>query len=361
MHNLTRLGQLLASSGVLLAGITQAAPVIDWDAFNGSAISQHVQPRYQQLAQQSQTLAETTAHWCQARNSDDFADVQHAFENSLQAWQGIQHVQFGPVQLLMRNYDIQFWPDRKGIIGRQLNDALQGPTAGTYDAEFFRHASVSIKGFPALERLFYDKGALQTLQQQPNACALASAISATLAKTAQALYSEWQTQSISTQEGTDDDEAAPSDLPDLSLDLLRSLVQSIDVIRDGKLLNVLGKDQASARLKRAENWRSGQSLRSIATNLEALQELYSGGGVNLDLILREQGATAEADEIGALFSQARSQLEGMPDDFAPALQNASTYAQLRAVSVTLKALDEALYNAMPSINAQLGFNSRDGD
>lgn len=172
MHSFTRLAQLLAGSGLLLAGLSQAATPIDWDAFNASVISGHIQPRYQQLTQQSQTLAGSTAHWCETRSSDDFNQLQQAFEDSLQAWQGIQHVQFGPVQLLMRNYGIQFWPDRKGIIGRQLEEALQGPAAGNYDADFFRHASVSIKGFPALERLFYGEGALPRLQQQPNALSL---------------------------------------------------------------------------------------------------------------------------------------------------------------------------------------------
>ncbi|ANG61020.1 hypothetical protein A8C75_00150 [Marinobacterium aestuarii] len=361
MHSSSRLTQLLAGSSLLLTGLTQAATPIDWDAFNASAISGHIQPRYQQLALQSQTLADTSAHWCETRSSADFPQLRQAFEASLQAWQGIQHVQFGPVQLLMRNYGIQFWPDRKGIIGRQLKEALQGPDAGNYDADFFRHASVSIKGFPALERLFYDAGALPRLQQQANACALAIAISTELANTAQAMHSEWQTPDFAGQATEDDDEVSSLGLPDLSLELLRSLVQPIEVIRDSKLELVLGNDQPAARLQRAENWRSGQSLRSLNTNLTALQALYAEGTPSLDLILREQGASAQADQISGLFSQARSQLEAVPGDFATALQDADSYAQLKAVSATLKELDHALYNAMPAINAQLGFNSRDGD
>nr|WP_067289117.1 imelysin family protein [Marinobacterium profundum] len=361
MHSFTRLAQLLAGSGLLLAGLSQAAAPIDWEAFNASTISGHIQPRYQQLALQSQTLADTTAHWCETRSSDDFNQVQQAFENSLQAWQGIQHMQFGPVQLLMRNYGIQFWPDRKGIIGRQLNEALQRPEPGNYDADFFHHASVSIKGFPALERLFYDEDALTRLQQQPNACALAIAISTELANTAQAIHSEWQTPAVADQGAEDDGEGASLGLPDLSLELLRSLVQPVEIIRDSKLELVLGNYQPAARLQRAENWRSGQSLRSLNTNLAALQALYTEGAPSLDLILRQQDASAQADQISALFSQARSQLDAVPGNFATALQDADNYTQLKALSVTLKELDHALYNAMPAINAQLGFNSRDGD
>jgi uncharacterized protein len=360
MPKITRPGPLLAASGLLLAGLAQAAPAIDWDAFNSSTINGHILPRYQQLAQHSQALADTTVHWCESRSAGDFPAVQRAFDQSLQAWQGIQHVQFGPVQLLMRNYGIQFWPDRKGITGRQLQEALQGPGAGTYDAEFFRHASVSIKGYPALERLFYDEGALQTLQNEPHSCALAGAISTQLAQTTQAILDEWQTEPR-TDPGNDGEEGTASDLPDLSLDLLRSLVQPVEVIRDTKLERVLGDHQPAARLQRAENWRSAQSLRSIATNLAALQELYGAGQPSLDQILREQGAQAQAEQISSLFSQARNQVEALPENFAMALHSADSYGQLKALSGTLKALDHALYDAMPALNAQLGFNSRDGD
>ncbi|MCP8688280.1 imelysin family protein [Marinobacterium sedimentorum] len=360
MHSFTRLAQLLAGSGLLLAGLSQAAAPIDWEAFNASTISGHIQPRYQQLAHQSQTLAETTAHWCNARSSDDFNQVQQAFENSLQAWQGIQHVQFGPVQLLMRNYGIQFWPDRKGITGRQLQAALNGPDAGQYDDAFFHQASISIKGFPALERLLYSTDALSQLQRHPHACALATAISTRLAQTGQELATEWQTLALDDQRSENDDGTTAS-VPDLSLNLLRALVQPVEVIRDSKLEAVLGEDQTGARLQRAENWRSGQSLASIASNLEALQDLYAGGEPSLDRILRTQGATAQADQIGALFTQARAQLAAVAGPLAVALENADSYGQLRALSATLKSLDEALYDAMPAIDAQLGFNSRDGD
>ncbi len=360
MPNITRLGQLLAGSGLLLAGLAQATPAIDWDAFNASIVNGHILPRYQQFAQHSQVLADTTVHWCESRSGDDFPALQRAFDHSLQSWQGIQHVQFGPVQLLMRNYGIQFWPDRKGITGRQLKEALQGSETGAYDAEFFRHASVSIKGYPALERLFYGEDALQALQNEPNACALASAISTELAHTAQAILVEWQTESR-VEQGGDEDEGMASDLPDLSLELLRSLVQPVEVIRDNKLELVLGKDHAAARLQRAEHWRSGQSLQSIKANLAALQELYGAGEPSLDQILRTQGAAPQADQISDLFSQARSQLETTPDTFAQALQDADSYGHLKSLSRTLKALDNALYDAMPAINAQLGFNSRDGD
>jgi predicted lipoprotein len=360
MYTLNQLGRLLAGSGLLLAGLVQAAPAIDWAAFNSSVISGHIQPRYQQLASQTQTLAQTSARWCESRDSSEFPAVQRAFDNSLQAWEGIQHVQFGPVQLLMRNYGIQFWPDRKGITGRQLQAALNGPDAGQYDDAFFHQASISIKGFPALERLFYGTDALSQLQQHPHACALATAISARLAQTSQELATEWQTVAFDDQHSENDDGTTTS-LPNLSLDLLRALVQPVEVIRDSKLDAVLGDDQAGSRLQRAENWRSGQSLTSITGNLEALQELYAGGDPSLDRILRGRDAAAQADRISALFSQARAQLDSIPVPFATALADAGSYGQLHALSATLKSLDQALYDAMPAIDAQLGFNSRDGD
>ncbi len=371
----SRISPWLAGSTLLFAGFLQAAPGPDWVEFNAGVLTEHIQPRYQRLAQRSQTLAETATLWCQARDAKTFPALQRAFDDSLQAWQGIQHVQFGPVQLLMRNYAIEFWPDRKGITDRQLQEALNGPSSAHYDAEFFRHASVSIKGYPALERLLYGDDALSQLQQHPGACALASAISVQLVQISEALSREWQTALPDMPGGAD--EEASGHLPALSLELLRTLVEPVELIRDSKLQRVLGADQVASRLHRAENWRSGQSLTSIATNLAALEDLYAARELSLDRILREQGAAELADQITALFAQARAEIRAVPGPLATALADVDSYTRLRALTTaladvdsytrlralttTLQSLDDALNNAMPAIDVQLGFNSRDGD
>jgi len=242
-----------------------------------------------------------------------------------------------------------------------LQAALQLPVDTPYDDEFFHQASISIKGLPALEQLLYREDALSALQGPGRDCQLTQAIANNVAQMTQGIYQDWQQgyeQMLTASSDGDDDEAV-SDIPELSVDLMKSLVEPIELIRDTKLRAVMGRGPEASYPHRAENWMSGRSLANIRANIEAAQRLYLGDEAGLDNLLRQAGQAPLADQISRQFEQIRHQLEPLGDSLSVALEQ--HYATLGELTDALKALNTSLNDAMLALNVQLGFNSRDGD
>ncbi|SEG84340.1 imelysin family protein [Marinobacterium lutimaris] len=358
---ITGAGAMFLLSGVLHSQIATANDV-DWSSYNRETIEQDILPAYARFAEQTEALQSTTAALCSAADAEHLQQAQDAFIAAQNAWQGISAVQFGPVQFLMRNYSIQYWPDRKSIGRRQLQSTLQMPADTQFDQEFFHQASVSIKGFPALEQLLFSEDALDKLNREGVDCRLTAAIATNVNEMAQGIYSDWQSSSeemLSQESSSDDDEESSSDVPELSVNLMKSLVEPIELIRDTKLLAVLGRGAEATYPHRAESWLSEQSLANIRTNLDAAHALYTGESAGLDQMLRAQGHGEIADQIEADFAQLNKELEPLGDSLVAALE--THYDELKTLTASLRKLDESLNSAMQVLGVQLGFNSRDGD
>ncbi len=346
----------LATTGlVLAAGLAHADTYQpDWPRFNHQAVQQHVLPRYAQLDTTATALAQSSAALCQAPTEQTLETTRAAWRDAMQAWQGIQHVQFGPVQFLMRNFGLEFWPDRKNIGARQLRQALASNQP--YDAEFFRHASVSIQGFPALERLLFSDNALERLQQG-RSCELAQATADHVAQVSHAIHQEWQAQAVEEFPLQQDSEVAA----ELAVELMASLVEPIEAIRDSKLIKPMGETASAAKPKLLESHRSGNSLANIRSNLAALDELYQGTEPSVDKLLQQAGASDLAQNIRLSFSNISQSLDQIQAPLKTAITQAESHAQLVSVTAQLKQLSEQLDSAMDVLGIQLGFNSRDGD
>lgn len=345
--------------GCLQGATAWAAPVEeDWAQWNQAVVEQHIVPRYQQLAESTAQLASAVAHHCAAPTQDALQQAQQRFKAALHDWQGIQHVQFGPVTTLMRNHSLQFWPDRKNIAARQLKEVLQADNR-TYDAAFFHAASISIKGFPALERLLFASEQSTLLSATSVECAYSVALSQHIADDAKAIRNDWQqeAQLIATAGEQDDYESHA----EAATELLKSLVEPLEAIRDNKLLKPLGDSASKMRWQKSESWRSGQSLANIQSNLDALTELYQGTTpVSVADLLVLADADALAKEISARFELAHDILSRVPPFTGTQVPTAARKPLLELAD-TLKGLQQALEEAMKTLDIQLGFNSRDGD
>ncbi len=346
----------LATTGlVLAAGLAHAdTPQPDWPRFNHQAVQQHVLPRYAQLDTTAAALAKSSAALCQTPTAQTLETTRAAWQDAMQAWQSIQHVQFGPVQFLMRNFGLEFWPDRKNIGARQLRQALASDQP--YDDEFFRHASVSIQGFPVLERLLFSEDALERLRQG-RSCELTQATAEHVAQVSHAIHQEWQAQATGEFPLQQDSEVAA----ELAVELMASLVEPIEAIRDSKLIKPMGNSAEAARPKLLESHRSGTSLANIRSNLAALNALYQGTEPSVDDLLLQAGAIDLAREIRLSFTNIDQSLAQVQAPLKTAITQPESRAQLVAVTSQLKQLSEQLDSAMDVLSIQLGFNSRDGD
>ncbi|WP_027853484.1 imelysin family protein [Marinobacterium litorale] len=356
---------VLAGSGgfFVLAGLLHTIPAnadaIGWNDYNRETVEQDILPAYQRLAEKASTLATATSELCRSTDETHLDSVHSAFSSTLYAWQGVSAIQFGPIQFLMRNYAIQYWPDRKSIGRRQLQSVLEMPADTRFDETFFHQASVSIKGLPALERLLYNDDALSQLQGPGLNCRLASAIANNVAEMTQSVANDWQQgyEAMLTVTPDDDEESGP--VPELSINLMKSLVEPVEMIRDTKLRAVMSRGPDATYPHRAESWMSEQSLANIRANLQAAHRLYTGESAGLDLMLKQQGHAELAEEIEQRFRQIEASLEPLGDSLVAALGR--EYSSLLELTAQFKSLDESLNQAMQALDVQLGFNSRDGD
>ncbi|MEH6446557.1 MAG: imelysin family protein [Oceanospirillaceae bacterium] len=357
---------LIALSSVLSNSTNATETILDeqrWQEFNQAAISQHIIPSYQQLALQSKQLNTKISGYCAVPTQEKFAMAQQQFKQSLQSWQKIQHIQFGPVTLLMRNFSLQYWPDKKNLGGRQLGmvlkNAAQNDFQDGFDNEFFAKASVAVKGYPALERLLFDKKITLQLHSNPSYCQLMSAISKHVADNAQSISDEWQAELANYDQYSEDDTYESS--LEAATEILKALVEPIEALSDGKIAAPLGNELAKMRWRKSESWRSEQSIQNLRSNVATLHNLYSGiAGVNTKQLLTENGAVTLGTKIEAQFQQLTKLLAVIKEPENMQYSQAQ-FVQLQQAQTELKQLSSSLLAAMKPLEVNLGFNRRDGD
>ena len=133
---------------------------------NESFVQRHVLPRYARLAETTAALEAAAQRFCEAPGPVPGEALRGAYHAAADAWQGVQHVQAGPISARLRADRIAFWPDPRNATGRQLADLLAGPDPATLTAEGFVRASAAVQGFPAVEHLLFDPGAIRCLSDR---------------------------------------------------------------------------------------------------------------------------------------------------------------------------------------------------
>lgn len=351
----------LLGSNLLVASTATAAPSeMVWHKYNQIAVKQHVLPRYDALIDSTGKMAAEMSQFCEKPSAQRLVQARQGFVGAMDAWQRVQHIQFGPVTLLMRNFTLEYWPDKKNLGGRQVNSILNKEAATVFDEGYFASASVAVKGFPAIERVLYSDDLLKNAVDNPNYCGLLVGISQHVEKVSKSIRQEWsqeQQSMLAALEGGEDYES-PSEF---TTELMKALVEPVEVIRDNKLLRPLGKSKDKANWKRSESWRSGLSLSNMVANLDALQAFYSGmQPMNVSALLKEEGHDALAETIEQSFNQVRKQLASLQEPMDLVI-TPDTYYGLMTAREQLATLDGHLQKAMVLLDIQLGFNSRDGD
>jgi len=341
------------------AGNLLASPSQDqWQAYNQAAIHELIIPGYQQLTQALEISQTRVNELCKAPTPQKLKAAQAAYRKAMEKWQAIQHIQYGPVTLLMRNYGLHYWPDKRGTGASQLRKAL-ATEATEFNTAFFKSASISLKGFPAMEKLLFDTDTPKNLQPATPACRFLTGVNHYMVQTSQEIEHDWKLQA--------ERQLNPGDNPyydtpaEAAIPLMKSLAEPLQVIIDLKLDYPLGSSFAKARWSRSESWRSNQSVSNLIINLEALHQLYSGlKPVSVYSLILETGEKDLAETIENRFQKINQQLKQIPEVNRKNL-TAETDQQLRQLRQELVELNQKLQLAMSVLDVHLGFNSRDGD
>jgi predicted lipoprotein len=328
----------------------------DWNSVNLAVTDTHVLPAYARFAENSATLVPAATALCDQPGPESLAGMQAAFNDSMDAWQGVQHIQFGPITYFNWNFRLQFWPDDKGTGARQLTEMLAARDSSQLDTESFARQSVGVQGYPALERLIFDANSLQELQENPFQCQLVRAIAANLAEIAAGVEARWR-EEFRTTIANADERGFFESAEDATISYLKALVENVRRVQQQKLESVLGEDRAGSRVRRAESWRSDRSVRNLKLNAAAFHEIFSTSDPALSAVFVPE----DVPVMEAAFAQLEADLALLPDSMNVALESDAGFAGLKAVRNDLGALFEALEASLKHTDLYLGFNSLDGD
>ena len=340
------------------------AQAADYEALNAAIVESYVLPRYAAFAQAAAALDASLAQAC-ADGRPTPAESAAAYHAAMDAWMAVQHLRFGPSELFLRAERIEFWPDKRGTVGRHLAQMTSEPKLEALEPQAFASGSVAVQGFPALERLLFDSG--DAVWATPFGCALTLAIGRNLNSIASDLLSDWR-DGEDAYAGTVLSAAAGNDryfdAKEAALDFAKSLRGALLLVGDYKLGRPLGNAPEAARTTRAESWRSARSLRNIKINLQAARALYEvGGESSLSSLALAHPQGAELDEvIRAALERLNAAAEAQPDSLVAALEAPDGWAQLDALRVETRQLLELLGGPFSEVlGLPMGFNSYDGD
>lgn len=352
----------------LVLALALAAPAAhaaaDYAALNKVAVETHVIPRYRTLEQSTAALNDAAREFCAVPGDARYQALTDAFHDSVDAWQQVQHVRFGPVELFMRSMRLAFWPDPRNSAGKQLGELLASRDEGQITQDAFQSSGVAVQGFPALERVLFEEQALAKFSAKSAdsafRCKLVTAISQNLADMAKDIREDWtkpegfaHTVAIAGTPNTHYQEPKEA-----TLDLFKSLYGTVEIVADHKIARPLGASLDKARPRLAESWRSARSMRNVVLNLEAGQALYLDGF---------SAAVAASDKkLDDLFRRAFTQTIATANSVSLPLEQAvedkaarATLQQLVKEASAMKQLFTQRLTAV--LDIPVGFNAMDGD
>ncbi|MGE0724975.1 MAG: imelysin family protein, partial [Alphaproteobacteria bacterium] len=294
--------------------------------------------------------------------------LRKAYHEGVDSWQAIQHVRFGPVEYLSRAQRFAFWPDNRNAVGRAIGELLaaRDPTALAPSA--FAKGNVAIQGFPAMERLLFDADAPARIGAADAdggfRCAFLLAIAGNLATMAREVVDGWtrgEDAYARAIAGAGPDGAIYRHPKEATLDLIKSLHLSVEIVADHKLARPLGASLQAARPRLAESWRSERSLANVRIDLQAGAAMIDTAGGFADATVAA-GDAPLADLLRRAFAQTLSTARGIAGTLEAAVadkRRRPAVERLRTETAALKALIARRLTA--ALDVPIGFNALDGD
>jgi len=315
-------------------------------------------------------------HWqdetvVMANNVQDFCagkasleEARQGFSQAADAWSFLQPVLIGPLAEHNLAWRVQFWPDKKNLVGRQVEQLLKKNPAP--DVATLEKSSVVIQGLSAAEYILFDPAIdLEDSAIKSRYCPLLQSI----AKNQQGLSK----QVFSQLNAPDGLLAAFSSFPneryaepmEAISDLMRANVTALDSLKK-KLGTPMGRlNKGNLQPMQAEFWRSDLGLSSISATLAASQALWEGNtGLGLRDLLKSSEHQGLIEPINQAFKEANQAVVkgGVPPKLARELKDKAGRARMETLYEALNRLhrlhQQDLVNAL---GIQLGFNANDGD
>ncbi|MGB0747886.1 MAG: imelysin family protein [Magnetospiraceae bacterium] len=307
-------------------------------------------PGYDALAA---ATAEQVTVWqtmCAEKQGDGLARLRSAYQKVADGWAGVYFWQFGPIEGFLRKDRFYHWPERRNATAKGVGQLLANADPAVLEADRFAKTSVAAQGLPALERLLFGK---DSVLNSDRACALGTAIAVNLDRIAQGTAADWRSEilpALKANQGHDYYFEAPEEVINR---LVTDILTGFTIIKDQKLLPVMGPSLDKARPKKAEAWRSGRPLRNIRANVASLFKAAAVVGRDLP-----------AEDLARLQTLQEAVLAALTtgDDLAAMVADPARRADLTAFLQSLDAYRASLIDSLTThLGISVGFNSLDGD
>ena len=354
---------VLAATLVLLSAGGAAA--MNRDAVPGvleQAVDGFIRPGYQTFAENSAQMAAAMRDFCESPDEARYEDARAAFDETVAAWSEIEIVRTGPVLDDHRFERILFYPDRKSIGLKQVQAAIATSDETATDADTLAGKSVAMQGLPALEFVLFGTGHEDMLGGgETYRCRYGVAIAENIDRIAGELAAAWDAPA-----GVADDWKEPGpDNPLYRTDdealtaLLGILVHGAETVRDQRIEYFYAGEEGPNFAKRAIYWRSENTWPSILHNLDGLQALLNGAGME-DLL--DEDVRSIVSSINFLFSALEGVAGNMNPDIEVVLADPDQRAKLDYLILNMKDLILRLNdNYGSAIGLGAGFSFSDGD
>lgn len=347
---------------ISLLGLTSAKAAEPETAFLSSLSSQVIGPAYQTLLARASALqAASEVCLSDKQNSEQvLQEMKPLWRATMSAWQELQWINFGPVIEQNRQWRLQFWPDKKNIVGRKMKNLLTLSAVSQQDLE---QAGVLVQGLPAMEYLLYDAEATKA----PSAalrCEISARIAYAIKQTSAELAEAWpqyakgfiKAQRVATSEED------PTVNPHVNI-TISSLSQFLSQVADQKLKSPFAINLSrSANGYFLESWRSQSSLDNVSENLSGIEKVYHQGGLKGYLIAKRQPAIAK--QIEQQLAAARKTIDQYDFAFFQQLSSPEdkSFARIVPLFNSLHQLAVTVEkDLIHALGIQVGFNASDGD
>ncbi len=346
----------LLSLGLALAACTPSDPQTQVS----NALTKNVLlPAYAAWEQSSQQLAGSAEAYC--AGTQDLEQARTSFLTAQTAWAALQPLQIGPLTEGNRSWQVQFWPDKKNLVARQVENLLKSkPQLQPSDLE---QASVVVQGLSAYEYVLFDQAIdLAQAASKERYCPLLISIGQHQKQLAGAVFQEWQDADGISAQLESFPNSRYADAAEANADILRAQVLGLDMLKKklGVPLGIQSKNIAQPY--QAESWRSGASLINLSAGVASAKHIWQGQpepGLR-SLLSADQQKLIE--QIDAAYATTQQQLAALQKPMHALLAGDSVRAQLTELYQSLDKLQRLHASELAkALGVQLGFNSHDGD
>jgi len=314
-------------------------------------------PAYTRWTDSDRQLADSARSLC--AGEQDLTAARQAYLAAHNAWAALQPLAVGPLSEGNLAWQVQFWPDKKNLVARQVNTLLTSkPQLRQADLE---QASVVVQGLTAYEYLLFDPAVdLADLEQKRRYCPLLLAIGSHQQALSARVLAAWLGEQGMASQLKSFPNARYAEAREAVAELLRVQVSALDGLKK-KLGTPLARGKTPQPYQ-AEAWRSDASLASLDASLASAEALWRGanGDGARSLLTVEQADLAT--RIDAAYSETRQRIAALGQPLSLLLADEAGRASLGQLYDSLDTLHRLHESELAkALGIQLGFNAHDGD